>query len=301
MPLFFDSVQQASWAGFVFPVRQISILGKARLHQHKYAHQDGANLEPLGRDPYIIRMRMVFDEGDEFYPGMYPDRLNDLRFIAESGTSSKLVVPNVGTINAFCPTWAQTWDVMVARSGEHADYEWIEDQSAQLKQVFFTGISSTATMTQKTTDLAKFKDTGTSLGVDPSLFDKVINAAYDVVAIRDRADLTATMAADKIASLSNWLGALDDALTSPIGYQIIDACRALWQTLFDFESNVQNLIAPPSTWTVPGLMTIADVSRNIYGDTEHQVDLLTWNAVDDAFAIPAGTLIKYSPLSLIAA
>lgn len=291
---FFDRVQRASWAGFPFPVNEIQIIGRARLYEHEYPHADGSNIEPLGRKSYRIRMRMVFDENDIHYPDAYPTTLDTLRFLAESSTSAKLVVPNVGTIQAFCPNWTQTWRAMV-RSGESADYEFIEDQRATLKQVFFTGISSAASMAQKTSDLQAQKPTLDALGTDPSLLTNIITAANDVVAIRDRADLTAQLAADKIASLDNALGAMYDALTTPYAVDVLESLKQLWQTNIDFAQDVTSTLAPPSTYTVPMLMSVADISRNLYGDTEHQVDLLAWNAVDDAFAIPAGTTIRYLP------
>lgn len=291
---FFDSVQQASWAGFAFPVNEIQILGQARLYTHEYPHADGGNIEPLGRKPYRIRMRMTFDENDFYYPNAYPTTLDTLRFLAESGTSSKLVIPNVGTIQAFCPNWVQTWRAMV-RSGETADYEFIEDQRATLKQVFFTGISSATSMQQKTSDLLAQKPTLDALNVDSSLLTKVLNAANDVIAIRDRADLTATIAADKIASLNNALGSLDDALTTPYAVDVIEALKQLWQTNIDFSQDVTSTLLPPSTWLVTVEMGIADISRNLYGDTEHQIDLLAWNDLADAYAVPAGTPIRYLP------
>ncbi len=294
MAVYFDKVQQASWAGYAFPVNEIQIVGQARLYVHEYPHADGGNLEPLGRKPYRIRMRMVFDENDIHYPDAYPTTLDTLRFLAESGTSSKLVIPNLGTIQAFCPTWTQTWRAMV-RSGESADYEFIEDQRATMKQVFFTGISSATSMQQKTSDLAAQKPTLDALGTDPSLLDNVLSAANDVVSIRDRADLTAQIAADKIASLNNALAALDDALTTPYAVDVLESLKQLWQTNIDFSQDVTSTLAPPSSYTVPALMSVADISRNLYGDTEHQVDLLAWNAVDDAYAIPAGTSIRYIP------
>ena len=183
----------------------------------------------------------------------------------------------------------------MVRSGESADYEFIEDQRATMKQVFFTGISSATSMQQKASDLAAQKPTLDALGTDPSLLDKVLAAANDVVSIRDRADLTAQIAADKIASLNNALDALDSALTTPYAVDVLESLKQLWQTNIDFSQDVLSTLAPPSSYTVPALMSVADISRNLYGDTEHQVDLLAWNAVDDAYAIPAGTSIRYIP------
>lgn len=297
MPLFLDGAQKAEWAGFPFPVSEVRIVGEARLHVHEFQHQDGGLLEPLGRKPYRIMMHVVYDEGDQFYPGIYPERLNDIRFLAESGTSSKLVVPTVGSIQAFCPKWDQLLRVASSRSGQHADYEFIEDQSATLKQVFFAGASSAATMQQKTSDLSAMKLAVANLGADPTLIDKIVSASNDVLAIRDRADLTAALAADKIASLTSALDALDSAVTTPVGYDVLEAARQLWQTLLDFENDVANVINPPSTWLVPAQMDIGTISRTLYGDTDHQTDILVWNVIEDAFAVPAGTKIRYVPLA----
>jgi len=294
MPLFFDKVQRASWAGYPFPVNEIDIHGQARLFVHEQPHADGGALEPLGRKPYIIRMRMQFDEGDLLYPDAYPTTLDTLRFLAESGQSAKLVVPNVGTIQAFCPQWTQRWTAMI-RSGEHAEYEWIEDQSAQLKQVFFSGVSSARTMQQRASDLAAQKPTLDALDVDQSLLSKVLTGVNDIVSMRDRADLTAQLAADKIASLTNALQQLDEALTTPYGCEVLESVKRLWQTHLDFQANVKNTLAPPALWTVPMMMGVAQISQNIFGDVEHQTDILGWNPIEDAFAVPAGTQIRYLP------
>lgn len=294
MSLFFDSVQRASWAGFEFPVSEISIVGAGRLFVHEYPHADGGNLEPLGRKPYIIRMHMQFDEGNFNYPGNYPTTLDSIRFVAESGQSAKLVIPNVGSIQAFCPMWQQKW-TSARRSGEDAEYEWIEDQSATLKQVFFTGIASAASMQQSSSDLESFKPKLDALGVDPSLLDKVLAGVNDVLAIRDQADLTAAIASAKIESLVTALDNLDTAITTPVGYDVLESLRRVWGATNDFATNVANNATPLSTYLVPMQMSIMDISRNIFGDTSRATDILSWNVIDDAFAVPAGQQLRYLP------
>lgn len=291
---FFDFVQRASWGGFEFPVDAIEVRGSARLAKHEHPHADGADLEPLGRNPYVIRMHMTFDENILDYPGNYPDTLNTLRALAESGSSENLVIPNLGTMKCFCPDWVQKWTAQV-RSGEGADYEWIEDQPVGDFDTFVTGLSSSRAMTQRYNTLAAMIDAGNVPEVSASAWQDLQNAFNAVMAVRDRADLTAMLVTSKIEGLVNKISAIDRAITTPVGYQTLEALKRLWQATYQFQQDVAQKIKPPSTYLVPRLMSATDISRNLYGDTKHAVDILQWNPISDAFAVPAGTSVRYLP------
>ena len=292
---FFDQVQRASWFGIEFPVDKIEIHGSIRLAKHEYPHADGSDLEPLGRNPYSIRMHMVFDENIESYPGNYPDALSTIRSIAENSGSGPLVIPNLGTITAICPSWGQMWTAAVL-SGESADFEWIEDMAiGDTVDTFITGLTSSRAMQSHYDTLAAMRDAGLVPEVSLTLWQQLDDAFNSVMRIRDRAELGALLVTARLESLVNMIGKIDRAITSPIGYQTIESLKRLWQATYQFQQDIAQKFKPPSIFTVPRLMSAADVSRQIYGDTKHAVDILGLNAISDAYAIPASTQLRYLP------
>lgn len=292
---FFDQVQRASWFGIEFPVDKIEIHGSIRLAKHEYPHADGAALEPLGRNPYTIHMHMVFDENILDYPANYPDSLNTLRSIAENSGSGPLVIPNLGTINALCPSWAQMWSAAVL-SGEGADYEWIEDMATgDTVDTFVSGLTSSRAMQSNYDTLAAMRDANLTPEVSLTAWQDLDAAFNAVMSIRDRADLGAMLVTARLESLVNKIGAIDRAITTPVGYQTLEALKRLWQATYELKQDVAQKLLPPSTFLVPRLMSATDVSRAIYGDTKHAIDILGINPIPDAYAIPAGTSLRYIP------
>src|SRR5438105_4964362 len=138
MPVYFDTLQRASFGGAEFPVESVSIVGGLRDHIHEYPHSQGGAPEKMGRKLYTIRMKAVFQTKFKLYPGLYPNTLNFLRKMFEEQSSADLVVPTIGTMTAYCRNWTQEMEWRI-RNGEKADFEFVEDLAQDFLVTDLTG------------------------------------------------------------------------------------------------------------------------------------------------------------------
>lgn len=317
---FFDHVQPCSFAGIPIPVDMIEVKGGLRDHIHEPPHADGGIPEKLGRRLYTIDLHAIFDEGIPGYVGFgkyddnYPDSMWKLRNLFESGLTDDLVLPNLGTIKAYARNWPQKWSAD-RRSGEEANYEFVEDPKVSLALGVFNldTVPDTPAMlveldhfnvlaqaSNDRLDAAKqSRVPGTTLdlsqvsNVDPSLLSNVASAFNEIITLRDQEGLLATLLEEKIASLTQYANLVTQAITSPFDIHLLYALQDMMAAARSFQSNAQNTIAPIKTWVVTRTMPVSDISTALFGDTTHAMDILNMNPIDNAFRVRAGTKIRY--------
>lgn len=317
---FFDHVQTCSFAGVLIPVDMIEVVGGLRDHIHEPPHADGGIPEKLGRKLYVIHVHGIFDEGISGYvPGgkyddNYPDSMWKLRTVMESGLTDDLVLPNLGTIKAYARNWPQKWSAE-RRSGEDANYEFVEDPQVSLAvgvfnldtvpdtQAMFVQLDHFNVLAQSSADrLTAAKQSrvpGTALdlsqvsNVDTTLFSSIANVFNEVITLRDQEGLLATLLEEKVAALTQYADRLTQAVTSPFDIRMLYALQDMMASARSFQSNAQNSIAPIKTWTVTKTMPATDISTAIFGDTTHVMDILNMNPIENAYRVRAGTKIRY--------
>lgn len=287
--LLFDRAQQMSWNGVRFPVRSLEIVGEARHHLHEYPHQSGADLEKLGRKAYVIRADAFFDEGVRTYGSLYPAAVEAIASYAEAELTGKLVTPQAGSIQAYCAKWPRRWTADV-RSGETMALEWVEDQAITDLDVFTSG-PTVDMLDDLTTKVIAFKYLDPSIPFD--LFDALRDLVNSVLSIRDQVDLQVSLFAAKLEGIKDMIGQIDRALTTPLGWPIVQALADLWNAADTLANDVSGGALAIRSFVVPRLMDIMQVARLVFGRTDKAMDLLQLNAVDDALAIPAGTSLRY--------
>lgn len=310
--VFFDRVRRASFDLVEFPVNSIEIVGGLRDHIHEFPHADGGIPEKLGRKLYVMKLHAVFDEGITSYPDNYPHSLALLRSSFEAGTTATLVIPQLGGIKAYCRSWPQKWNWQV-RSGEEADFEFVEDDEITDLDVFTSTAPSVPTMSQQ---LESFNlaaeaqqirlaaqqaitlpsaplNLSLASPVSRSLIDSVRSAFNAVMVARDQEELAFIILEQKLASASQAISQLDRAITSPLDLRLMEAARDMQTTVRSIQTNAKNTIASIKTFRVPRLMSVTEVSRILFGDTTHAMDILQMNAIENAFAIPAGFTLRY--------
>jgi prophage DNA circulation protein len=285
-------LKKASFMNYPFPVTNVTVTGGIRDHIHEYPHADGGAPEKLGRKVYTIKMEALFYTTFKNYPYLWPTTLNYLRTYFERSTTGPLVIPTIGTIQAYCRNWTTTQDK--ALSGEKAELEFVEDQGSQA--LVQSLIEQTPTFVEKAGTynsamlLAEFNSTK-----DQSIFDAVQNAVNGVLAYSDSVQAAGNVISAKLLALADICAQADKTITAqnPMNHPVTEALKDIWATAQSTNGVFFNTQLQTKTFYVASLSSIGQVATTIYGDASRAVDLLDINPIENAFAIPAGTSIKY--------
>jgi len=280
---------RAGFQGLEFPVEKVAVRGGIRFHVHEYPHSPGGALEKLGRKPYEITMVANFQTTFRKWPGLWPKRLNDLSDLFEAETSDYLVIPAIGKMWCCCTDWDRE---MVAKilSGETTTFKFIEDSQDQfaLQQLVQVNVESLPTNAQR------FDTLTSALSPRPSIFDQVLDAVNSVMAVIDQANVYGGLVESKILALANLCREADQRieLQSASNHAILDALHDLWSSAQKMMGDTMRTGGKLIKFRVPTKMSVSDVADFIYKDASRAVEILTLNPIDDAFAIPAGTILK---------
>ncbi len=284
-----DSFQRAAFANFEFPVSRISIRGGLRKHVHEYPHSPGGAPEKLGRKLYTIEMHAPMHTTLPQYPTAYPDSLASLMIIFEGGKTFDLVVPTIGTIPAYATEWERDYEAK-RRSGEDCKFTFEEDQSDLFLVTELIKVSTLALQD----DISSFE-----FEAEPfpniSLFASIIAAVNSITSIADQVELYGNLIEAKalgIASLCEQADHAIDILNHPVNFKLLDALHQIHASALALHKNVLKQAKPTQLFTVTANMPISQVAAALYGDSARAAELLRMNAVNDAFAIPKGTVLK---------
>lgn len=289
----FDDLKRASFDGVEFPVSEVRIKGGLRDHVHEFPHTPGGRPELMGRKLYEIEMTGPFLVSliDPKWANLWPGSLGVLRGKFERQIRSQLHIPTVGTIKAYCYDWDQTMKASV-RSGEMGSFRFREDQSDAFLVKDLVKVSPRALSGQ----MAQIRAEAEKQGEDPSVFDALTDAVSNVLGVLDQIELGAKLLESKILGAASICDELDrklDLFSDPENFGIHEALRTLWASLLNLLKNVDEKTATVRKYTLPIEMSISDVAISVYGAAERGADILRLNAINDAFAIPAGTELTY--------
>lgn len=290
MPVF-DHLPPASFDGIEFPVRRVEVNGGIRDHVHEYPHSPGGEQEPLGRRLYTIRMQVPFHATFKRYPGLWPQRRDALRGRFEVEKRAELVIPTIGAIQARAINWRTVMEAKV-QSGEEAEIEFREVQTGPFL------ISALAKAIPGNVEAAHdaFEEEAAKMPFRPDIFDGIRDAVNAILAFRDQAELYGMWLESKLLGLAALCGEASrtlDILQHPQWYRVLDALHQLWAQANELAKNVTGSRSEPRFYVVPNEMSVSQVSTAIYGDATHAVEILQLNDFDDAFAIKAGTRVRY--------
>lgn len=312
--LAFDSLEKAGFAGFIFPVSEITVTGGFRDHVHEYPHSPGGAPEKLGRKLYEFKFKCPFTQGLKGYPLLWPETLASLRIIFEGGRSFDLVVPTIGTITAYCTAWTETATPQKNRKGVEAEFTFREDQSEQflvdklVTKTVADAKGAVAAYQAALTDQRSRSDQAYAYLVQPdalmlapippeedALFDEVMSVAASLFA----ALATAVGFGFAIAELALSLAALcqnlcdnSQTLQDPTRWELLYALQQVWAAAQQVATQAKQTNVRRVEYAVPQTMSIGQVSTAIYGDASHAMELLQMNAIASPFAVPRGTIVK---------
>jgi prophage DNA circulation protein len=297
-----DAFPRASFDGVEFPYSEVSVKGGIRYSIHEFPHANGGEPEKMGRKPYVITFKTTMQSilGSDLereYPDAYPTGMRLLREKFEIQLSAALVVPTIGKIRAVATDWIQRFDAK-APSGESFDIEFLEDQESIFLTSGASGLASSAAAAAEINDelaaaaaLAEFKKEQTL-----SVFQQINDAVTAVQGAVAMGDAFARVVEGKIRAVVSLCAFADSSLEelqNPQNHLVIAALKDLWLAHVELADNVIETTQTIREWTVPTKMAIGAVSSRLYGTSERGGEILQLNGVDDAFAIPAGTVLRY--------
>ena len=289
----------ASFDGIAFPVRSITLLGAIRHHQHEYPHTPGSDPEKMGRKSYVIRMEAIFSSMDgpirERYPDLYPNGLKNIRSTFEQQKTSTLVIPTVGSIQAYAGTWQQKWTSAIL-DGETMELEWYEDQSADflVSTAFEFGANDVVAKAKKVRFLVSTEN------FDPetmSLFDALNNAVGAFTKARDQVGRQLAKIENKIRKVETLCGQIKRNVEILKSAEFVRVSSAVTDLQYAALVTAQSIAAPVAKilkFIAPVTSSVTDLSIAIYGNTARAMDILKLNEFADALRIPPGTVVRYS-------
>lgn len=298
----YETFQSAQFGPIKFPYSQFTIKGGIRFHQHVFPHSPGSDIEKMGRKDYVFRFRVPMHDlpGSNLerdFPQLFPNRLANILALFDRQATRDLVVPSLGTIKALATDWDGTADMGEALSGESWNFEFIEDQDKASLIGDLPGYGM-AGLQQAADDLAKkaldaYKKIGLRV---PGIFERINDAVGVVLGALGTADAYSRLVAAKIEGLAQLCATADnqiDELQDPLNHAMLEALKNVWANAVDLGESLPGIGPAVSIYRVPSLMSIGQVSTNLYGTSERGFEILQLNAIDDAFAIKAGTSLTY--------
>lgn len=295
-----DKLPPFSFAGFKIPAERWTVSGGIRDHVHEYSHQDGGDPEKLGRSLYRVRVDLNMLGTFARYPNLWPTITGKLVAMWEKGTTDELVVPSIGSMQAYAVNWTREWTYKL-RNGEKVTVEFREDKTNLPVPIFISGTSPNALDNSASELKAQQAKANGLTSSDQDLFTALQSLVNSVVAIRDTAALEGNLIAQRCSQLISMCQQLDalPSMQSPTNVQLMRALHDLWAQAQAFASDLQGKNQTLQRWITPMQMSIARVSSAIFGDSTHIQDLLALNtgAFADPMVIPAGTTIVYYPTS----
>lgn len=309
----FDRIPLASFAGFTFPVREVTVKGSLRYHVHEYLHTPGGSTEEQGRRLYEIKMVCPFHEGFAKWPELWPEKLAALRLYFEGGNAWDLVVPTLGTISARCIQWEQRMNAK-ARSGEDCEFVFLEEfVDTFLIQDLITTSTNLPTIAADLAVAVPLRDTS-RLGItDPTIaanvvanenktFDRLFSTIDDIQALGNQGEQYGAAIATKATHGIALCREIDNlkSLRDPANWPIVHATQDIEIELTKLQKDANGKRRETSVYIVQApaganTLSISQIATRIYGDTSRAVELLQLNDLDDALAIQAGTAIRYYP------
>lgn len=299
MPIF-DQLQQASFNEVPFPCEDVEVIGGIRDHIHEYPHSPGGAVEKMGRKLYTVRMTAPFHVTFPKYPNLWPLGLSRLRGFFEDQTTGPLVIPTIGTIQAYARSWTQSMNSKVS-SGEKAVFEFVEDEGqarliGELISVNVTSVERKVKDFDAQKALTDFAGDSSAI----SLFDAITDAANSVLAVADQIELAGNLFQAKISYLIDLCKQADRLIfvQNPQNFPLTNFMHDLWNSAIEVQQNVQKSDTKPKTYIVPTTMSMSAISTALYGNSNHSVELMQINPVEDVFAVPAGFQITFYPTLL---
>lgn len=291
-----DDLQRAAFNGVEFAVQRYSVKGGLRDHVHEYRHTPGGQPEKLGRKLYTVEFDAIFSTETPDFPNAYPGDLASLRKAFEAETTADLVVPTIGTIQAYATDWTQDVEFKTMRDGERCRFVFREDQTGLFLVDDIVRVDY-ATVTSQTAALEAEIE---AADLDVDVFQQVLNLANAVQDVVGVGEFYAEMLLDRVSALVAACQRIDevyDELNQPVNHRVGEALRDIGVSAIILERDLKRSRRPLITFVVPPItMHVAQISMAIYGTTERAAEIMQLNAFENPLAVAPGTEVQaYAP------
>jgi hypothetical protein len=296
MPDLFDTWKRASFGGIEFPFTDLDIAGSLRKHTHEYLKRPGGEVEALGRRCYVFSFKCRFVDVFEAYADLYPSRLSALISLCESERTYELWIPPMErSFQAKATEWRRSITAML-RNGEDVSFTFEEDSTEQYTTLNLIGTRASA-----------FPQLATELAVeiraleDPSLLDafnallEAIDAFLTVVSLVQAEIDYQTARVDGVIRRCQALANLPAMQRAPAAPALLILIN-VWALAAQTRAEVLSASRPILLYRVErDVMSVIDVSVDIYGTPAKSGELLRFNDLDNAMRITRGTYLRYLP------
>lgn len=291
---------KASFNDIAFPISNISVRGAIRVAQHEFPHSPGAEVEKMGRKPYVIGFMCPFhylpgSELDKQYPELYPTKLRNLREFFEKELTGSLVIPTIGTIPAVATNWTQTFDAKVS-SGEEVALEFLEDQDATKSfddQTLDYGVSKMVEANDQLLAAAALLKSKQLQSITQTINDAV-TAVQSVAGMKDAMSAVVKGKIEAVKDLCAAADAFSDDLQNPANHAILNALKEVWLAAVKLADNISQTQKQLLLYTTPRMMAVNEIAMAKYGSSARSVEIMQLNNFVDALAIPPATPVVYA-------
>ena len=296
----FTNLKRLSFGGIEFPFTEIQVKGALRHHLHEFIKRPGGEVETLARRAYSIVVRC--DMLDTILPlapfaqwvDVYPSKLAALVSLCEQGQAQDLWIPNWGrSLRVKATDWTRT--IMAAkRSGEAAEFTFLEDSTATFTSLNMIGASA-ASLVPKLADLQVEIE---ALNDPPALsaFDRLEAALDAYITAKDDALAAAEYQTARIDAVVARCSDLASVPSLGLSTSAVanTALLSFWAVTIQVRNHQIGGSRPLLARRAPRPnMSVVDLSLEVFGDTTHAVEILRMNDFDDAMSIPFATPFNY--------
>lgn len=295
MTLPLEDLPKAAFNGIEFPITEVTVKGGIREHTHEFAHSDEWEDETLGRKPYMVTMHIAFhiiSPSPDGQRDLWPDQINGLFQEWNDSENGELYIPTVGIMSARAIDFERTANFSVL-TGEDVVVTFKETRRKPI-ELFNIDTDVDTKLIAAQAELAAIPRSQLLLDIS-RIFDKIEKAVAAVQRVVDTPDKYAAIAESKIAFLSNLCREADAHVTmqDPNYAKVMNALHDLWAASNTLAKNVAKKLGTIQIYVVPVEMPVTTIASAIYGDSDRTMEILQLNPIEDAFAVPAGTRIRF--------
>lgn len=237
-----------SFLGLEFPVESMRIRGGLRDHVHEYPHSPGGAPEKLGRRLYEIDITANFQTTFRKWPNLWPQRLYDLQRKFEAQETGDLVIPWMGTIQAYCVQWDREMTARIL-SGERAYFRFREDQNAAF---LVDNLIEVSTQSLKAAgDRFNNEWVAEDRGVRPTLFDQILDSVNSALALIDTGNAYISVVEAKLLGVVSLCREADQRLElfqRPEDNAMLEAMKQIWAAAVELHAGLLKKESPPVSW-----------------------------------------------------
>jgi hypothetical protein len=293
----FDQLAEASYEGVTFPLQDAPVEGGNDFAEHTAYRRSGADMEPTGWRAYsgALTIPCINTAGlVSRYGKLWPDKSNDLISLFREKPRGTLVHPLLGTLTVAVMDVSQSGDVGV-RNGVTLVVKWKEHNASLALLVGSDGVLTTDPTTTITTKATEADAAGAGLvGYTPLASVVDTQTTYLEAAPRGYSDVQSAFRA-MLAPLELNLSLA--SVQSSNGYDAQVALLNLRVALLSYRARFLPGQSSLRYYTVPVEMTVADVSRVVYGNLSGMALLFAANTFVDPLSVAPGRVLTVLPES----